>query len=78
MRALIEYFIKYAISGNVLLFLILIFGFFGLNSLRRTFFPEIPSRLITVQAVYPGASPEEIEESIVLKIEDNLKGVTGI
>lgn len=31
-----------------------------------------------IQASYPGASPEEIEEGIVTKIEDNLKGVTGI
>ena len=31
-----------------------------------------------MQAVLPGASPEEIEEGIVSKIEENLKGVTGI
>ena len=31
-----------------------------------------------IQTAYPGASPEEIEEAIALKIEDNLKGVTGI
>ncbi|NJK83614.1 MAG: efflux RND transporter permease subunit [Saprospiraceae bacterium] len=28
--------------------------------------------------VYPGASPEEIEEGIIAKIEENLKGVTGV
>lgn len=78
MQSIVKYFIKYGISGNVILFLVLIFGFFGLNSLRRTFFPEVPSRIISIQAVYPGASPEEIEESVVLKIEDNLKGTSGI
>lgn len=78
MHSIVKYFIKYGISGNVILFLVLIFGFFGLNSLRRTFFPEVPSRIINIQAVYPGASPEEIEESVVLKIEDNLKGTSGI
>ena len=78
MRSIVKYFIRYGISGNVILALVLIFGFFGLNSLRRTFFPEVPSRMISVQAVYPGSSPEEIEESVVLKIEDNLKGTSGI
>ncbi len=78
MQSIVKYFIKYGISGNVILALVLIFGFFGLTSLRRTFFPEIPSRIISIQAVYPGASPQEIEESVVLKIEDNLKGTTGI
>jgi multidrug efflux pump subunit AcrB len=78
MQSIVKYFIKYGISGNVILALVLIFGFFGLTSLRRTFFPEIPSRIISIQAVYLGASPQEIEESVVLKIEDNLKGTTGI
>ena len=41
-------------------------------------FPEAESKIILVQVVYPGASPEEIEEGIVLKIEDNLKGLTGV
>ncbi len=78
MQSIVKYFIRYGISGNVILALVLIFGFFGLNSLRRTFFPEVPSRIISIQAVYPGSSPEEIEESVVLKIEDNLKGTSGI
>jgi len=78
MKNIITYFIKYPIASNVLLILLLIFGYFGMNSLRRTFFPERESSLVSIQAVYPGASPEEIEEGIVLKIEDNLDGLTGI
>ena len=74
----IRTFIKYPILGNVLIVAILLFGWVGFSSLRTTFFPLVPSRMILVSASYPGASPEEIEEAIVLKIEDNLKGVTGI
>lgn len=78
MRNLIAYFIKYPVLGNVILIVTLIFGYFGLNSLKSTLFPEAESRIILVQIVYPGASPSEIEEGVVLKIEDNLKGVTGV
>jgi len=78
MKKLVQYFIKYEVSGNVLLVMLLIFGILGMFALQSTFFPKVPSRMIIVQAVYPGASPEEIEESIVLKIEDKIKGVTGI
>ncbi|MBN2010892.1 efflux RND transporter permease subunit [candidate division KSB1 bacterium] len=78
MRNIIRRFIKYPVLGNVILLTIFLFGYFGFKSLKTTFFPEIPSRIIMIQAAYPGASPEEIEEAIVLKIEDNLKGVTGI
>ena len=78
MRKILTYFIKYPIASNVLLVVILLFGYFGLKNLRRTFFPERASNLVSIQAVYPGASPSEIEEGIVLKIEDNLDGLTGI
>lgn len=58
--------------------LIILFGAMGLFQLRKTFFPENPSRIIIVEAIYPGSSPEEIEKLIVLKIEDNLDGLSGI
>lgn len=78
MRRLITYFIKYPINGNVLMVLILLFGFMGMFSLRKTFFPETESNIILIQAVYPGASPEEVEKMIVLKIEEGIDGITGI
>jgi len=58
--------------------LVIIFGYFGLKSLNSTFFPKTESDTILVRATYPGASPEEIEKGIVLKIEDNLNGLTGV
>lgn len=78
MKKLIAYFLKYPVLGNTLLLLTFIFGFFGMISLRSTMFPEAASKIIKIQVTYPGASPEEIEEGIVLKIEDNLKGLTGV
>jgi len=41
-------------------------------------FPEFDPQRINIQVTYPGASPEEIEETIVKKIEQNLKGTSGI
>ncbi|MBN1884856.1 MAG: efflux RND transporter permease subunit [Candidatus Krumholzibacteriota bacterium] len=78
MRNLIRPFIKYPLLGNVIIVALILFGWVGFSSLNTTFFPPQPSRTIMVTASYPGASPEEIEEGIVTKIEDNLKGVTGI
>ena len=57
---------------------ILLLGVFGVMSMKSTFFPEVPSRFISIQVVLPGAAPEEIEEGVVNKIEENLKGVTGV
>ncbi len=75
---MIAKFIRYPVLGNVIVLTMLVFGYFGLSSLKTTFFPQMPSKIIIIQTFYPGASPKEIEEGIILKIEDNLKGITGI
>ena len=78
MRSIVQYFIKNEIAGNILMILLFIMGLFGLSQMKTTFFPEVESRNISIQAIYPGSSPEEIEEGIVSKIEENLKGLTGV
>ncbi|WP_298498111.1 efflux RND transporter permease subunit [uncultured Algibacter sp.] len=78
MRKLIAYFIRYHVAVNVFILAFFVFGFIGLSSLKSSFFPLTDSKIITVSVAYPGASPQEIEEGVVLKIEDNLKGLKGI
>ena len=78
MKGIVTYFIKYPVAANLLMFALLIMGVAGITNMKSTFFPEVESRVISIQLVYPGASPEEIEEGVVNKIEENLKGVTGV
>lgn len=78
MKKLIASFIKYPITTNVLMVMIILFGTISYFNLTSSFFPLIPSRIITVQLIYPGSSPQEIEEGVVVKIEEQLKGVTGV
>jgi multidrug efflux pump subunit AcrB len=78
MRKVIGYFIKHHVAVNVIIAAFAIFGIIGIFSLKSSFFPLVDSKIITIQVVYPGASPQEIEEGVVLKIEDNLKGIEGI
>ncbi len=78
MRNIVSYFIKYPVTGNILIILILFLGFFGFKSINYTLMPQVDPGMIVVTAAYPGSSPQEIEEGIILKIEDNLKGLSGI
>ncbi len=78
MRKIIEYFIRYHVAVNVIVLMFLVFGVFGALSLKSSFFPLVDSQNISISITYPGASPQEIEEGIVLKIEDNLKGLDGV
>ena len=78
MKKIITYFIKYPVAVNVIIIAFLIFGYLGAKSMKSSYFPLSDSRNIMVRLTYPGASPEEMEEGVVLKIEDNLKGIVGI
>ena len=78
MKSLINYFIRYEILVNLAIVVIAIFGVIALTGLTSSFFPEQDVQFIIVEAVLPGASPEEVEEGITLKVEDNLEGITGI
>lgn len=78
MKGLTAYFIKYAVAVDAVMVLIFIFGFFGLKATRSSLFPEVESRTIQVQIIFPGAAPEEVEEGVVLRIEDDVKGISGV
>jgi multidrug efflux pump subunit AcrB len=78
MRSIISYFIKYPVAVNIVIAAFIIFGYMGMTSLKSSYFPLVDSKTILINVVYPGASPQEIEEGVVLKIEDNLKGIEGI
>ncbi len=50
---------------------------FGVT-LRKEFFPETSPTLISVAAPYPGASPEEVEDSLAIKIEDAVRDLNDV
>ena len=78
MNALIKYFVRFPLTGDMTMIAILLAGVISMLNLKSNFFPETPTKVISIQIVYPGASPEEIEEGVVAKIEDNLKGIAGL
>jgi multidrug efflux pump subunit AcrB len=78
MQRIIAFLVKYPIWSNVILYSTLGFGLISFFQMRYSFFPEIQSGILTIQVAYPGASPQEVEEGVVLKIEENLEGIEGI
>ncbi|PKQ60268.1 hypothetical protein BZG02_19920 [Labilibaculum filiforme] len=78
MKSLINYFLKYPFAGNLLAGVFILLGIFGLYSLNSSVMPQIDPGMLTITATYPGASPEEVEKGVALKIEDNLKGISGV
>jgi len=78
MRNIIRWFILNTVAANLLMVFIIIAGIFTLSRLRMEVFPDITIPIINVSVVYPGASPEDIEESICVKVEEQVQGVNGL
>lgn len=69
---------KNHVAANLLMMLFVIGGLVLGYSIKQEVFPEILLDQIQVSVAYPGASPEEVEEGIILKIEENISGVDGV
>ena len=78
MKNIIRFFIKNELLVNLSIALVTFLGVLMASRMNSSFFPAQDEKFIIIEATYPGASPREVEEGIVLKIEDNLKSVTGI
>jgi len=74
----LRYFIKHSVLTNWIMIVICIAGVFGLFNLNKRVDPKLKVDRIEVDVPYPGASAIEVEEGIVIKIEENLRGVEGI
>ncbi len=77
-KGVIGYFAHNPVAANLLMVTVIILGLFSYFTLQRQMFPNIETNRIEIRATYPGASPREIEESILVKIEESLKDVTEI
>lgn len=78
MRALVAYSVRNPIVGNLLMVLLLLLGVISLNNMLREAFPEVTLDIIQTRVVFPGASPKEVEDGIVVPIEEAVQGVAGI
>jgi len=78
MKRVIAFFIQNQLLVYLAMILILAVGVISVLRMNTSFFPAEDEKFIVVNATFPGASPKEVEEGITLKVEDNLKGVSGI
>lgn len=74
----IAYMASNGVAANLLMLAILAAGLVSLTGLEREAWPDVPFYTIEVSVAYPGANPEEIEESIVIKIEDQVSGLEDV
>ncbi len=74
----IAYMAGNSIAANLLMWAIIAAGLVSLTGLEREAWPEVRLYHIEVSMAYPGATPEELEESIIAKIEDQVSGLDDV
>src|SRR5574344_696877 len=70
--------IRRTIYVIVLFVLMTVLGYMSYKNLSAELMPKFTPPMISVQIVYPGASPTEVENSLTRKVEDALSGLEGI
>lgn len=74
----IAFMARNGVASNLLLLLMLMAGYFSYTTIVQEVFPENSLDTVTVSVTYPGATPEEIEESILLKVEEAVEAIDGV
>ncbi len=70
---------KNPVAANVLMLILIVGGLVTLAAgIKQEVFPEVDLDVVLVEVVYPGASPAEVEQAVILAIEEGIRGVDGI
>ena len=78
MNRAIAWFARNHVAANLLMMLMLIGGFVSLPQIEQRTFPEINVDVIAINVVYLGAAPEEVEQGVCVRIEEEIYGIEGI
>jgi len=77
-RGPIAWMAGHSVAANLIMLLCLVGGFIALRSIKQEVFPEITIDAVRISVAYPGSSPEEIEEGMILAVEEAVRGLEGV
>jgi len=66
------------VTPNLLMLFFIIGGIFMSTKIKQEVFPEFELDIITIQVAYPGSSPADVEQGIILAVEDAIEGIDNI
>ncbi|MGD8353762.1 MAG: efflux RND transporter permease subunit, partial [Pseudomonadota bacterium] len=66
------------VAANLIMIICLVGGFLMLGKITQEIFPNTEADVVRVRVSYPGASPEEVEQGLILSIEEAVRGLDGI
>ncbi len=74
----ISWMARHHVAANLVMVIFILGGLLVSTRVKQEVFPEFEVDVIRVSVAYPGASPEEVEQGIILSIEDAVRGLDGV
>lgn len=78
MTRAIAWFARNHVAANLLMLMMIVGGIISLPTIDQRAFPEITVDVIAINVVYLGAAPEEVEQGVCIRIEEEIYGIDGI
>lgn len=78
MKSIITFFINRPKLVNLIVAFLILVGGLSLSRSQNQGYPPVDFGSVVISTIYPGASPEDVELKVTSKIEDKLKGISGI
>ena len=77
-EALISWFARNAVAANLLMFILLVGGFYTVFTIKKEIQPRLETNFVNVSVPFLGATPLDVEEGVVIKIEEAVQDIEGI
>ena len=77
-EALINWFARNSVAANLLMVILLVGGFYTVLTIKKEIQPRIETNFISVNVPFLGATPLDVEEGVVIKIEEAIQDIEGI
>jgi multidrug efflux pump subunit AcrB len=68
----------HSVAANLLMLVLLIGGIVLAYNIKQEVFPYFDMDMVNITVQYPGASPQEVEEGILLAVEEAVEGLEGV
>ncbi|MCF8067143.1 MAG: efflux RND transporter permease subunit [Desulfobacterales bacterium] len=78
MKKILTTFVKYPFYAKVAMALTIILGLIAVTSMKKSSYPQVDPRTLSISVTYIGASVKEVEESVTSLIEDAIRGIPGV
>tara|TARA_A100001015_G_C15033688_1_gene734691 strand:+ start:459 stop:3566 length:3108 start_codon:yes stop_codon:yes gene_type:complete len=78
LQEFIRLFATHRLAPNLLMLAMFIAGLYSIEKLNTQFFPDFAIDVVTIRIAWPGASAEDVQTSITIPVEQDLRNIANV